>query len=48
MKYLLTGEESERLVFRLLHQDDFDLWLPFFEDKSVAPFFSNGPNKNKT
>jgi ribosomal-protein-alanine N-acetyltransferase len=47
MKYLLIGEESERLKFRLLHQDDFDTWLPFFEDKSVAPFLAMDPTKTK-
>jgi [ribosomal protein S5]-alanine N-acetyltransferase len=30
MKYLLDGEETKRLKFRLLYQTDFDDWLEFF------------------
>jgi len=32
MRYLLHGEESERLHFRHIESDDFEQWLPFFED----------------
>lgn len=32
MRYLLDGEETERLHFRKILQSDFDLWLPFFQD----------------
>src|ERR1700716_3251461 len=32
MKYLLTGEKSDRLLFRELKQDDFPAWLEFFKD----------------
>ncbi len=38
MKYLLTGQETDRLTFRLLKQDDFDAWIPLFEEKNVAKF----------
>ena len=38
MKYLLTGEETERLRFRLVDKADFDLWLPLFKEKNVAKF----------
>ncbi len=30
--YLLTGEETPRILFRAVLPSDFDLWLPFFED----------------
>lgn len=38
MKYLLNGQESERLIFRLLVRDDFDTWMQFFKDEDVALF----------
>ncbi len=38
MKYLLTGQETERLKFRLLRESDFDSWLPLFQDKNAALF----------
>jgi len=47
MKYLLTGEESQRLEFRLLKQSDFETWLPFFDDKAVAIFLAMDPTKSK-
>ena len=31
MKYLLDGEETNRLRFRLIERSDFNSWLPFFE-----------------
>jgi ribosomal-protein-alanine N-acetyltransferase len=30
MKYLLSGLESERLLFRKMERTDFDTWLEFF------------------
>ena len=30
--YLLAGQETKRLRFRVIQPDDFNLWLPFFED----------------
>lgn len=47
MKYLLTGEQTERLEFRLLKQSDFETWLPFFENKDVAIFLAMDPTKSK-
>lgn len=38
MKYILEGEETERLQFRLLEESDFETWLPLFYDKSAALF----------
>jgi len=34
MKYLLHGEETERLMFRLISSDEQPLWRAFFEDPS--------------
>lgn len=36
MKYLLVGEETDRLRFRLLLPNDFDTWLEFFNKKNVG------------
>ena len=43
MNYLLTGQETERLKFRLLHTDDFDAWLPLFKAKHIATYFHQDP-----
>ena len=43
MKYLLTGQETERLKFRLLRHDDFDAWLPLFKAKNVGKFLGMKP-----
>ena len=32
MKYLLDGEETSRLRFRMIERPDFNHWLPFFEE----------------
>ncbi len=32
MKYLLDGQETERLIFRRINDSDFNDWLKFFED----------------
>lgn len=42
MKYLLTGEESERLEFRLLDNTYYNDWLPLFVDKDTAIFLGMG------
>ena len=47
MKYLLTGEESQRLEFRLLKKSDFEMWLPFFDDKAVAIFLGIDTTKSQ-
>jgi [ribosomal protein S5]-alanine N-acetyltransferase len=38
MKYLLTGEETRRLRFRLLHENDFENWLPLFRTQEAEKF----------
>lgn len=47
MNYLLTGEESERLSFRLLTEEDYNTWLPFFEGENVAKFLLLDPSLSK-
>jgi [ribosomal protein S5]-alanine N-acetyltransferase len=32
INYLLTGQESDRLLFRKLEDSDFDVWLEFFKN----------------
>lgn len=44
MNYLLTGEETERLTFRLLLESDYDTWLPFFLGENVAKFLLLDPS----
>lgn len=38
MKYLLTNQETERLNFRLLNEDDFDEWVHLFKADNLAKF----------
>ncbi|MEX2411152.1 MAG: hypothetical protein WD607_07230 [Candidatus Paceibacterota bacterium] len=38
MKYLLSGQETDRLRFRLLTRDDFHTWMDLFNDDSVGRF----------
>lgn len=38
MKYLLTGQTTKRLDFRLVTKDDYNDWLPLFEEKDVDKF----------
>ena len=38
MKYLLEGQETQRLTFRLLKPEDFQSWLPLFKGDNVAKF----------
>lgn len=38
MKYTLEGQETERLGFRLLNMEDFDVWIELFEDIEVCRF----------
>lgn len=45
MNYLLIGENSKRLEFRLLRWDDFNHWLPLFYAPDVAGFLNMPPNK---
>lgn len=39
MKFLLTGEESERLFFRNLEENDFNWWLEFTSNSEAVRFF---------
>ncbi|MEN8117770.1 MAG: GNAT family N-acetyltransferase [Bacteroidota bacterium] len=39
MKYLLTGEESERLHFRKVEEPDFDWWMEFASNKEAVRYF---------
>lgn len=38
MKYLLTGQQTERLDFRLVTKDDYEVWFPLFKEQNVAKF----------
>ena len=38
MKYTLEGQETERLKFRLLEVDDFNVWVELFEDIEVCKY----------
>ncbi len=48
MKYLLTGQETERLKFRLLKPDDFDSWVDLFKENKVAGFLEMDPTLSPT
>lgn len=39
MKYLLHGEETERLKFQSVSKDHFKLWLPFFETFETTKYW---------
>jgi len=36
MKYLLTGTETQRLIFRSIEEISFEEWLPFFHHPNNA------------
>lgn len=38
MKYLLDGQETDRLRFRLLQESDFDSWIDLFRDPTAGGF----------
>ena len=38
MQYLLTGQETQRLHFRLLSRGDYNDWLPLFEHPDTGRF----------
>ncbi len=44
---LLTGEESERLIFRKLALTDFDTWMAFHEEPLSFQFWEGMPNDPK-
>jgi len=43
MKYLLTGQETERLKFRLLEPEDFDVWVNLFKAENIAEHLELDP-----
>lgn len=43
MKYLLAGEESERLLFRVILASDFDTWLPFHQEPLSTQYWTGLP-----
>ncbi len=42
MKYTLSGEETQRLKFRLLQRNDYTEWMPLFNDKDTPRFLGMG------
>lgn len=42
-KYLLTGQETERLIFRKIRPSDFDAWLPFHEEPKSSSYWFGLP-----
>jgi [ribosomal protein S5]-alanine N-acetyltransferase len=36
MNYLLDGQETERLIFRKVREQDFSDWLKFFQDPNTS------------
>ncbi|MFB6317703.1 GNAT family N-acetyltransferase [Saccharicrinis sp. FJH54] len=38
MKYLLEGQQTDRIKFRLLQRSDFNVWLTFFEHPDAAAY----------
>jgi ribosomal-protein-alanine N-acetyltransferase len=40
MKYLLDGEETSRLRFRMIERPDFNRWLPFFEEPASFRYWN--------
>ena len=45
MNYLLHGQESSRLRFRVLEADDFDVWLGFFKDPRSNKYWAMAPEE---
>jgi RimJ/RimL family protein N-acetyltransferase len=43
MKYLLTGQQTERLDFKIVDQSYFDIWLEFFQHPDSARFLGLEP-----
>lgn len=42
MRYLLSHQESERLLFRPIQETDFETWLPFFKSKVAMQHWPMG------
>jgi RimJ/RimL family protein N-acetyltransferase len=43
MKFLLHGQESERLFFRKIQESDFTAWLPFHQDPETSLYWKGLP-----
>lgn len=43
MKYLLTGEQSDRLLFRAVVPSDYDTWLPFHKEPLSTQYWNGLP-----
>ena len=48
MKYLLTGQETERLKFRLLKAEDFDTWVDLFKAYKIAEYLDLDPKLSES
>ena len=48
MKYLLTGQETERLKFRMLKLEDFDSWMNMFKAKNIAKYLDLDPKLSES
>ena len=48
MKYLLTGQETDRLNFRLLSEEDFDSWMDLFTTKNIAKYLDLDPKLSES
>jgi len=48
MKYLLTGQETERLKFRLLKPEDFNCWMDLFKAKNVTKYLQLDPKLSES
>ena len=48
MKYLLTGQETERLKFRLLKSEDFDSWKQLFKADNIAEYLDLDPKLSES
>jgi RimJ/RimL family protein N-acetyltransferase len=48
MKYLLTGQETERLKFRQLESKDFDSWVDLFKVKNIAKYLEFDPKLSES
>ncbi len=43
MKYLLVGEQSDRLLFRTVVASDYDAWLPFHKEPLSSQYWNGLP-----
>lgn len=44
MKYLLAGQETDRLQFRKVNKKDFDVWLEFFKNPLTSLYWNSPDN----